>query len=198
MTTTDLHLHDISICQPPKLYASTIASLIMTAMNHECCRNLAGNEHTLEDFHRLMTELVAAEDSQYSYRNCLSAMKENEIVGVCVGYDGAKLHRLLRAFIDGARHAFGIDYSDMPDETGAGEFYIDSLAVKEAYRGRGIARMLLQQTIEKARQTGIPRAGLLVDKANPNAERLYKTLGFEYAGDAVWGGHAMKHLQYIL
>ena len=86
----------------------------------------------------------------------------------------------------------------MPDETGAGEFYIDSLAVKEAYRGRGIARMLLQQTIEKARQTGIPRAGLLVDKANPNAERLYKTLGFEYAGDAVWGGHAMKHLQYIL
>ncbi len=198
MTTTDLSLHDIAICQPQKQHAGTIASLIMTAMNHECCRNLAGNEHTLEDFHRLMTELVAIETSQYSYRNCLSAIVKNEIIGVCVGYDGAKLHSLRHAFIDGARHAFSIDYSDMADETGAGEFYIDSLAVKETCRGRGIARMLLKQTIEKARLVGAPRVGLLVDKANPKAERLYKALGFEYAGDAVWGGHAMKHLQFIL
>lgn len=52
--------------------ASHIASLIMEAMNAECCQNFAGPKHTLVDFHRMMTRLVEMEDSQYSYRNgCL-------------------------------------------------------------------------------------------------------------------------------
>ena len=51
--------------------AAPIASLIMEAMNHECCQNLAGKDHTIEDFRRVMTELVALDDSQYSYRNTL-------------------------------------------------------------------------------------------------------------------------------
>lgn len=189
---------NVAVCQPQKRHAGAIAQLIMTAMSDECCLNLAGNEHTLHDFQRLITELVCAEDSQYSYRNCLAAMAGDEVVGVCVAYDGALLHVLRHAFVDGARRAFGIDHSGMADETSAGEFYIDSLAVADAYRRRGIARLLLLRTIDKALQAGAPRVGLLVDKANPNAERLYKALGFEYVGDAAWGGHAMKHLQYVL
>jgi len=38
--------------------------------------------------------------------------------------------------------------------------------------------------------------GLLVDQGNPKAEKLYQRLGFRYVGDAEWGGHAMRHLQY--
>ena len=38
--------------------ASDIASLIMLAMNHDCCRYFAGPNHTLNDFHQLMTRLV--------------------------------------------------------------------------------------------------------------------------------------------
>ena len=53
--------------------ASHIASLIMEAMNAECCQNFAGPKHTLVDFHRMMTRLVEMEDSQYSYRNVLAA-----------------------------------------------------------------------------------------------------------------------------
>ena len=45
--------------------ASHIASLIMEAMNAECCQNFAGPKHTLVDFHRMMTRLVEMEDSQY-------------------------------------------------------------------------------------------------------------------------------------
>jgi hypothetical protein len=47
--------------------ASHIASLIMEAMNAQCCQNFAGPQHTLVDFHRMMTKLVEMEDSQYSY-----------------------------------------------------------------------------------------------------------------------------------
>ena len=79
-----------------------------------------------------------------------------------------------------------------------GELYIDSLAVPAAFRGKGIAKMLLKAVIEKGRELGLPAVGLLVDKGNPKAERLYADMGFEYVNDAVWGGHSMKHLQYPL
>lgn len=177
--------------------ASHIASLIMEAMNPECCQNFAGPGHTLVDFHRMMTRLVEMEDSQYSYRNTLVALTSSGILaGVCVAYDGGELRQLRRRFIEAAQEAFGLDYSGMADETEEGEFYVDSLAVSSNYRGKGIATELLQATIEKGIQRGIPTIGLLVDKGNPRAEELYSRVGFQYVNDSVWGGHPMKHLQY--
>lgn len=186
----------ISIKEASVEQASHIASLIMEAMNHECCQNFAGPQHTLADFHRLMALLVQMDDSQYSYRNTLVATTPDDtLVGVCVAYDGAKLHQLRARFVEEAQKAFGIDYSDMPDETAAGEYYIDSLAVSRDWRGKGIAKMLLQSVVERASDLGLPAVGLLVDKDNPRAESLYKFVGFEYVEDATWGGHPMKHLQ---
>ena len=177
--------------------ASHIASLIMEAMNAECCQNFAGPKHTLVDFHRMMTRLVEMEDSQYSYRNVLAAYTSSGILaGICVAYDGAKLHQLRRRFYEAALEAFGIDYTGMTGETEDGEFYIDSLAVSSNFRGKGIASQLLQATIERGAELGIPTVGLLVDKGNPKAEALYQRLGFVYVNDSTWGGHPMRHLQY--
>ena len=176
--------------------ASAIASLIMEAMNHECCQNFAGPHHSLGDFHRMMTRLVGMEDSQYSYRNTLVATAgDGSLAGICVAYDGSRLHALRRRFVEEARKAFGIDYSDIPDETSAGEYYIDSLCVASECRGMGIATRLLQATVERGWEMGIPAVGLLVDKGNPKAEQLYLRLGFRYVEDTAWGGHPMKHLQ---
>lgn len=186
----------INIDQATPDMASHIASLIMEAMNPQCCQNFAGPQHTLVDFHRMMTRLVEMEDSQYSYRNTLVATNnEGILVGILVGYDGAKLKTLRARFIQEAIVSFGIDYSGMDAETEAGEFYIDSLAVSSNYRGKGVARQLLQAAIERARELGISKVGLLCDKGNPNAERLYAHVGFVYVNDTTWGGHAMKHLQ---
>ena len=59
-------------------------------------------------------------------------------------------------------------------------------------------KALRKAVIEKGREMGLPAVGLLVDRGNPKAERLYADMGFEYVNDAVWGGHSMKHLQYPL
>ena len=143
--------------------ASHIASLIMEAMNAECCQNFAGPKHTLVDFHRMMTRLVEMEDSQYSYRNVLAAYTSSGILaGICVAYDGAKLHQLRRRFYEAALEAFGIDYTGMTDETEDGEFYIDSLAVSSNFRGKGIASQLLQATIERGAELGIPTVCLSI------------------------------------
>ena len=174
--------------------AEVVAKLIMEAMSDDCCQWFAGPDHTLSDFHRLMTELVERIDSQYSYLNTAVAVCDGQVVGVCVTYDGARLHELRRAFIEGALRAFGMDYSGMGDETQAGELYIDSLCVARPYRRRGIASALIQDAIQKASSLGLPAVGLLVDKGNPQAEQLYSQLGFMHVGDNIWGSHPMRHL----
>ena len=166
----------------------------MLAMNHDCCQYFAGPHHTLDDFHRMLTRLVKRRDSQYSYQNTLVALAGEDVVGCCVSYDGSRLRDLRRAFLEETRDSFGLDHSHMADETQAGELYIDTLAVSVGYRGQGIATSLLQATCEKAAALHLP-VGLLVDKGNPKAERLYKSFGFRYVNDAVWGTHPMRHLQ---
>lgn len=190
---------DLNISLQPAVPADaeSVAPLIMEAMNIDCCQNWAGPRHSLGDFRLLMERLVRADESQYSHRNTTVArLGGSTVAGVCVCYDGGELHRLRQAFIAGAREAFGIDYSNIDDETEAGEYYIDSLAVAEQYRGHGIAKRLLRHAIGQAREKGLPRAGLLVDAANPQAERLYKSVGFLFAGNTAWGGHAMRHLVF--
>lgn len=183
-------------------HAADIAQLIMTAMSEDCCQFLAGKSHTLDDFYQMMLQLVLMDDSQYSWRNAFVAIDydapsgadyDGRMAGVVVGYDGGELHRLRRRFQEAALQDWGMDYTGMDDETQAGEFYIDSLAVSPEYRRRGIATLLLARITERANSLNLP-AALLVDKGNPSAERLYTSLGFEYRGDAQWGGHAMKHL----
>ena len=175
--------------------ASAIAQLIMTAMNHECCLYFCGAGHTLKEFHQMMTTLVQDTESQYSYTNTLVAVCNDTLAGIAVSYDGALLHRLRHAFLTEAKRRFHQDFGGMDDETAAGELYVDSLAVGETYRHRGIGTQLLLATKDKAHRMGIKRLGLLVDKGNPKAEKLYSSIGFEYVNDASWGGHPMRHLQ---
>ncbi len=184
--------HPIRQARPDE--APTISTLIMEAMNHDCCQWFAGPQHTLEDFHRLMTALVRRTDSQYSYLNTWVATAGEQVVGVCVAYDGAQLHTLREAFIQGAREAFGIDYTGMNDETQAGEFYVDSLCVAAPYRRQGIASALLCQAIRRGLELELPATGLLVDADNSDAERLYTRHGFVPQGTTTWGSHPMQHM----
>ena len=184
----------MEIQQARREQAASIAQLIMMAVTDECCRNFCGEGRGLDDFLRMMTLLVERNDSQYSYRNALVAVDDGRVVGLALSYDGARLHLLREAFVAMAKEHLGRDHSGMDDETQAGELYLDSFAVLPAYRHRGIGTRLLLATAEKARRMGIPQVGLLVDKGNPTAERLYLAAGFRYEGDSHWGGHPMKHL----
>ena len=192
------------IANASKHHAPSIATLIMMAMTDDCCQFLAGPDHTLADFRDMMTALVQMDDSQYSYRNALVALDDEAthgdldtapVAGVAVGYNGADLHRLRRRFQEQALQRLDMDYSQMLDETQPGEFYLDSLAVFPEYRRQGVATRLLRATCERAAALGLP-AALLVDKGNPNAERLYTTVGFRFVNATMWGGHEMRHLVF--
>lgn len=49
--------------------AEIIASLIMEAMNHDCCQWFTGPNHTLSDFHQLMTELMKQRNTLFLARS---------------------------------------------------------------------------------------------------------------------------------
>lgn len=184
-----------TIEQATPAQADRIAPLIMMAMDEDCCQHFAGPHHTLDDFRRMMTRLVARDDSQYSYRNTLVATTDSgDIAGIITAYDGGQLRPLREAFLQAAKEELGRDFTGIPDETEAGEYYIDSLAVHPEYRKQGIASALLREMIHR---NGLQQpVGLLVDVTHPWAERLYLALGFRQVGTATWGGHQMKHLQY--
>ena len=186
---------NIKIQEATQAQSGDIARLVMMAMTDECCQNLAGPHGTLDGFALLMNRLTASVGTQYSYINTLVAVADDgAVMGAVVSYDGARLHELRAAFIEGARTSLGIDHSGMDDETRPGEWYIDSLAVYPQYRGNGVAHALLAAAADRAAAHGLP-AALLVDKGNPGAERLYRSVGFAYVEDAEWGGHAMRRLR---
>ena len=74
------------------------------------------------------------------------------------------------------------------------EFYLDSLAVLPEYRGRGIGAQLINAVKERAFNEYGKNLGLLVDFENPDAERLYQSVGFERADVKDFLGHKMWHL----
>lgn len=191
-----METYDIHIVSATTSDTDHIVRLIMTAMTDDCCLYYAGNGRTLDDFARVLRRLVTEEHSQYSYRNTLLAVGDRRtVLGACVAYDGGELHRLREAFFAAMREEIGRTFDRFDDETAAGEYYIDSLAVYPEYRRRGIASMLLRATCRKAQALGLT-AGLLVDTENPNAERMYTALGFRYVEDSRWGGRPMHHLQH--
>jgi ribosomal protein S18 acetylase RimI-like enzyme len=142
----------------------------------------------------IFMELAGRDSSQYSYRNALVAEVDGVLAGAVVGYDGANLHVLREPLLELVELRMG-KVLEIEDETSAGEFYADSLAVLPAYRGYGVGRTLLAALCDRAFAGGFTKVGLLVDVDNPRAEALYRKLGFGRVNPTTFLGHAMWHMQ---
>lgn len=59
------------------------------------------------------------------------------------------------------------------------ELHVHSIAVVDWFRGRGVGRKLMEETIRVARARGIKRVRLEVKTENTAAITLYEKLGFE-------------------
>ena len=72
--------------------------------------------------------------------------------------------------------------STVPSTSGP-SWIIANVAVHPEYRGRGIARRLMQTSLETIRARGKPPVAILqVEENNDTARRLYTSLGFETEG----------------
>ena len=167
--------------------ASAVAPLMFQAME-EIVYKMIGKDHK-EEAIALLKNLFEQEDNQYSYKNAWVYEEEGAVIGSVIAYDGAHLHRLRAPVLALLRSSYGIDIV-LEDETAAGELYIDTLSVLPTAQGRGIGSQLVRHLCEVSTQP----LGLLVDVNNPEAERLYTRLGFEYLNHQELVGGVYKHL----
>ena len=141
-----------------------------------------------------MLHFVQSEANQYSYQNCWIAEDDGEVVAAVNVYDGANLVALRQPVIDYIRLRFNSAF-DPEDETQAGEYYIDSLGVKPGRQGKGIGSSLLSFLIEEYVGSQRQALGLLVNRENPYARRLYLKLGFKSVSQKTIFGKQLEHLQ---
>lgn len=185
----------MKIVNAEKTDASLIGETVVSAVGDEIAENFAYPK-SKADVLRLFTNLAAREDSQYSYINTMKAVDENgRPMGFIIGYDGERLHELRKAFFEEVRSVLDREMEGtVPDECETDEFYLDSLAVFPEFRGKGIARALISAMAQRAASYGKP-LGLLCDKDNKKARRLYDSLGFIQVGETPFAGEMMNHLQ---
>ena len=175
---------DIKIREAVAADAPLVGRVVLMALHYDDTHPLAS----------IFAELAVREVSQYSYRNALVAEVEGTVVGAIIGYDGARLEELRKPLYELMVEKFG-SVRPVEDETSAGEFYLDSLAVLPQWRGRGVGGALLSAARDRAFAAGHERVGLIVDFENPRAEALYNSLGFERVNATTFLGHDMWHLQ---
>ena len=180
--------YELNIRKAAKTDAPLIAKVVAMAIGEESAILYGG-----ENYMNVFEEIALLEDSQYSYRNAFVAEINGNAVGAVVAYDGAELYSLRKATLDViSKHT--ANELQIADETDSSEFYLDSLAVLPEYRGRGVGAQLILAVKDRAFNEYNKNLGLLVDFENPDAERLYQSVGFERADVKYFLGHKMWHL----
>lgn len=170
--------------------AAIIAEAVAMAIGDETAlRNYCG-----ENYIEVLTEIARREATQYSWQYALIAEVDGTAAGAVVGYDGAALHTLREGTFATLRDCIGRTPT-IVDETSEGEYYLDSVGVLSQFRGIGVGRALVSAFCEKAFAMGHKRVGLIVDCENPDAEKLYTSLGFRRVGTRPFFTHQMWHLQ---
>lgn len=147
------------------------------------------NDVSDERIHSFAEHVCAAEGVLYSPENTIIAETDDGLpVGMLTSYDGAGYHEMRLRTTAIIKQHLGMEFPNMEDESEAGEYYLDSLAVLEEYRRQGIGRQLLEYGINKGLSKGLT-VTLAVDPINEKAQHLYRSLGFQHQRDIFIFGH---------
>jgi len=126
-------------------------------------------------------------DHDYSFQNVMFAERDNDLVGMAVGYTAEQHHRssdeplkqapgypAVRKAVVGALCA---PLLRILDSLGDGDFYLLSVAVDKGLRGQGVGSKLIDAIEDRARASGSRRLSLDVSAKNEDARRLYEHRG---------------------
>lgn len=143
-------------------------------------------------------ESCSDEKSMYSWRNSIVACDGDEAIGCIVCYAGDKYETLRQYTWGNLWRDIDEDFiKNTPAETHPGEFYLDSMAIRPEYRGKGIGELLIEAAISKGRELGYKKFSLLVDVEKPRLKTYYETIGFCESGKMMFFGHQYDIMRYV-
>lgn len=172
--------------------AESIATLLMLVLENMVYKFIG--ETDCSKAKEFLRYFLQKEHNQYSFQNCYVAEIDDEIIGVVNLYNGAEFHELRKPILDHIVEHYATDLH-IEDETQAGEYYIDTIAICGSEQGKGIGSKLLNHLIDLYVFQQQQTLGLLVDENNPKAKKLYLKMGFECVGTKSLLGHNLDHLQ---
>ncbi|MBQ0768040.1 MAG: GNAT family N-acetyltransferase [Bizionia sp.] len=182
----------MNIRKATKKDSDAIAALLLLAMEDIAYKLVTENNY--DKAKRFLKYFIEKENNQYSYENCTVAESENSIIAAVNIYDGGQLETLRAPVIKYIKTFYNSELH-IENETQNGEFYIDSLGVCETKQGLGIGSKIIKHLIQEYVVERKETLGLLVDKTNPNAKKLYLKLGFKTVGEKTLLTHQLDHLQ---
>lgn len=143
---------------------------------------------------KFLQHFTAQTDNQYSWQNCFIGEVDGEILAVANVYNGADLLKLRQPVVEFVRNHFNPSFNPEP-ETQAGEMYLDCFAVEKNYRGQGFGTTLVKFLVEEFVGKQGKTLGLLVEKDNQNAKKLYQKMGFKFVNNQQLMSKLLEHWQ---
>ncbi len=126
---------------------------------------------------------IASSETPLSYRNCFVAVDENtgQLAGVVNSFPADRLKQHGLDFLPGDRTHHVRAILNLQDW---GSWFVNSLAVGENWRRKGIATNLMDHAASQASEAGFDRISLHVWADNLSACAFYKKSGFAAMGTA--------------
>jgi ribosomal protein S18 acetylase RimI-like enzyme len=120
---------------------------------------------------------VKDEDSPLNFANAIVAVGEGKVVGLALSYPVSEfgLHPLLQSLLPDVRLE---PFKRFFESRVPGSWYLNSLSVVEAFRGQGLAKLLVACCGDLAVSAGQSTLSLHVWADNEAALKLYRNLGF--------------------
>lgn len=140
----------------------------------------------------ILEKFFESETNRLSYKNVYVYKRDKQIIAAMCAYFGGDAWQL-DSEISQHLKALGKD-AQIEKECFDDEFYIDSIAVDEKFRGQGLAKELILHSFAKAKELGHKKVSLIVDINKPKVRKFYESLGFKFNTKKIINLHEYDHM----
>lgn len=140
----------------------------------------------------ILEKFFVSETNRLSYKNVYVYKRDDVIIAAMCAYFGGDVAKLDREISQHLK-ALGKD-TEVEKECFDDEFYIDSIAVDEKFRGQGFAKELILHSFAKAKELGHKKVSLIVDVNKPKVRKFYESLGFKFNTKKIINLHEYDHM----
>ena len=140
----------------------------------------------------ILEKFFESETNRLSYKNVYVYKRDKQIIAAMCAYFGGDAWQL-DSEISQHLKALGKD-AQIEKECFDDEFYIDSIAVDEKFRGQGLAKELILHSFARAKELGYKKVSLIVDINKPKVRKFYESLGFKFNTKKIINLHEYDHM----
>ena len=140
----------------------------------------------------ILEKFFESETNRLSYKNVYVYKRDDVIIAAMCAYFGGDAWQL-DSEISQHLKALGKD-AKVEKECFNDEFYIDSIAVDEKFRGQGLAKELILHSFARAKELGHKKVSLIVDVNKPKVRKFYESLGFKFNTKMIINLHEYDHM----